>query len=213
VRELLRYATICLALPFMSGLYAARPFATDDASTVAHGIHELEFGCDFWSEQAALGLGFKHGITDRMDLGIGTGCVILPEQDNGFEGAELALKFAIIPDFIAASLTGSFGEAAYIINGVVTQTLGPLEIDGNFGYETTGISGGDGVVIYGLAAIFNTGPYAFGIEGRGDRDGLQSWLIGGRFTLVEGFAADIGIAGSFDEDAAMSATAGIHYEF
>lgn len=213
MRKLLRYATIGLMLPFMSGLYAARPFATDDAGTVEQSMHELEFGCDFWSHEAALGLGFKHGLTDRMDLGIGTECIIMPEQDNGFESAELSLKFALIPNVFAASLTGSFGEAAYILNGVVTQGLGPLEIDGNFGYETTGIAGGDGIVIYGLAVIINAGPYAFGVEGTGDKDGLHSWLVGGRYALVEGFAADFGIAGGFNEDAPMNATAGIHYEF
>ena len=194
-------------------LYGARPFATDDAGTVEEGVHELESGVDFWSEEAVLGLGFKHGLTDRMDLGVGFGYVIAPEEDEGFEGAELGVKFALIPDIFSASLTGTFGDEAYTITGIFTQGVGPLEIDGNIGYEATGLTGEDGTVIYALAVIFDVQPFAFGAEGAGDEDGLQYWLIGGRYALMNGFTVDAGITGGFEEDVDMSATAGIHYEF
>jgi hypothetical protein len=197
----------------LSGLYGARPFATDDAGTVELGVHELECGIDFWSEDAVFGLGFKHGLTERMDLGVGVSYVIAPEESNGFEIAELGVKFALIPDVFSASLTGSFGDAAYTLNGIITQGVGPLEVDGNFGYEATGISGEEGTIIYALAVIFNAESFAFGVEGAGDEDGLQSWLVGGRYSLLDGLALDAGIAGGFEEDADMNATAGVHYEF
>ena len=209
----LRCSILGLMMVLMNGLFAARPFATDDAGTVERSIHELEFGCDFWSDEAALGLGFKHGLTERMDLGVSISYIIVPEESNGFESAELGVKFALIPDVFAASLAGSFGEAAYTLNGILTQGLGPLEIDCNFGYETAGIIGEDGTIFYALALIFNLGASAFGVEGTGDKDGLQSWLIGCRYTLVDGFAADVGISGGSDDDALTTATAGIHYEF
>jgi hypothetical protein len=213
VQEMKLCVIIGVMLVCVSGLHGARPFATDDAGTVEQGIHELEFGCDFWSKEAALGLGFKHGLTERMDLGVGLAYIIEPEEDNGFEGAELGVKFALIPDVLAASLAGGFGDAAYTINGIFTQTIGPLEIDGNFGYEATGITGEEGTIIYALAVILDAGAYAFGVEGMGNKDGLQAWLVGGRYTLVDGFAADIGVSGGFEEDVTMTATAGIHYEF
>lgn len=212
MNEAKRCVILGLVVFYASGLYAARPFSTDDAGTVERGVHELEFGCDFWSDEAALGVGFKHGLTDRMDLGVGFGHGIAPEEIAGFENAELCLKFAFIPDLFAASITGSFGHAAYVLNGIVTHNLGPIEIDGNFGYETGGIAGEDGTIIYALAFLFNIGSYAIGIEGAGDKDRLQTWLVGGRYALFDGLAVDAGISGGFEEDAALIAAAGIHYE-
>ena len=194
-------------------LYGARPFATDDAGTVEQSIHELEFGVDFWSEEAALELSFKHGLTDRLDLGLGFSYIIAPEENEGFENAEFGVKFALIPDVFSASLAGTFGDAAYTINCIVTQGLGPLEFDGNIGFETSGIGGEKGVVIYALALIFDATPFALGVESAGDKDGLQIWLAGGRYTLHDGLAVDAGIAGNFKGDANLSATIGIHYEF
>lgn len=207
------YMVICLVFMSASWLYGARPFTTDDAGTVAQGIHELELGGDFWSEEAALGLGFKHGLTERMDLGVGIGHTLAPEEDIGFGNAELGVKFAIIPDLFAFSVIGSFGREAYFLNGIITRSLGPVEIDANFGYETAFTTGEDDTVIYALAAILNAGSFAFGAEGAGDKDGLHSWLVGGRYTLLEGIAVDAGITGGFEEDAATTATAGIHCEF
>ncbi|KPK72477.1 hypothetical protein AMJ87_04755 [candidate division WOR_3 bacterium SM23_60] len=91
--------------------------------------------------------------------------------------------------------------------------MGPLEIDGNLGYEATGISGEEGTIIYALAVIFNAEQFAFGVEGAGDKDGLRSWLMGGRYAILEGFAVDAGISGEFEDDAVSTLVAGIHYEF
>lgn len=197
----------------VSILYGARPFATDDAGTVQSGVYELESGVVFLSGNAALDLCFKHGITERMDIGIGMGYVIEPEESNGFQPAELGVKFALVPELLAASLTGSFGDASYVLNGIVTQHFGMLEIDGNLGYEATGIPGEEGSVVYGLAFIMTVEPFAFGAEGQGDEDGVQLWLGGGRYGVLEGFFVDCGISGGFEEDSDITATIGLHYEF
>ena len=197
----------------VSVLYGARPFATDDAGTVQKGMYELESGIAFLSDNAAVELGFKHGLTERMDIGFALGYVIEPEESDGFQSAELGLKFALIPDLLAMSLTGGFGDAAYVLNGVVTQHFGLLEIDGNLGYEATGIPSEEGTVVYGLALIMTIDPFAFGAEGQGDGDGVQSWLVGGRYAVLEGFLVDGGITGGFEEDADITATIGLHYEF
>ena len=204
---------ITITVLCFSGLHGARPFTTDDAGTVETGVHELEVGCHFWSEDVSFALGFKHGLTERMDLGVGFGYVMSPEENAGFVPAELGVKFALIPDVFSASLAGSFGDAVYAINGIVTQSFGALEIDGNFGYEATGTTDEVGTVIYALALILNAGQYAVGVEGGGDKDGLQAWLVGGRYASFKGFAVDAGISGGFEEDADMTATLGLHYEF
>ncbi len=204
---------MCILLLCLGFGYGARPFATDDAGIVTQGMHELEAGIDFWSEEASLGLGFKHGLTDRMDIGVGLGRTLAPEEAVEFENAELGMKFSIIPDFVAFSVSGSFGHEEYFLNGIITRCFGPVEFDANLGYETDFTGDEEGTVIYSLAAIFGGGSYAFGAEASGDKDGLGYWLVGGRYSFIEGFAVDAGIAGGFEDDAATTATAGIHYEF
>jgi hypothetical protein len=214
LREIKGCLFLLIAILWVGGLYGARPFSTDDAGTVEQSIYELELGLDFWSGEARPGLGFKHGLTDRMDLGVGLGYTMAPEEEAGFENAELGLKFVMIPHLFAVSITGSFGLEAYMLNGIVTRTFGPLEVDGNFGYETAGTASDvGGTITYALALIFDAGQYAIGIEGVGEKDGLQTWLVGGRYNLFDGFAADVGIYGGFGEDSEMAATIGIHYEF
>jgi hypothetical protein len=65
-------AWLC-ALAMCQSALAARPFETDDAGTVAPGTFESEFGSESWKDDAAFGIGLKHGLTERMDLGVSMG--------------------------------------------------------------------------------------------------------------------------------------------
>lgn len=203
---------VCFAL-WVGRIYAARPFATDDAGTVETGGYELEIGNDLWKEEGALGIGFKHGLTDRMDVGVGFGCSYLPKQPEGFSCAELCLKFLLVPDMVAASITGGFGDASYSINGIFTKMFGPMEINVNLGYEATGIDTVQGTPTYAMALIFGLGKSDIGAEFLGDREGLQNWLIGGRYKLLDGFMVDAGLSGGFNRGTENLATFGLHYEF
>ena len=170
-------------------------------------------GGDLWEDYAVLGLGFKHGLTDRMDVGVGFGYTFLPEDTTGLGGAEVCLKFALVPDLFAASFTGSLGDMPYALNAIITRNVGPAEVDFNVGYEATGMEGFDGLVTYALAIIYSTGSLALGAEAAGDEEDIQSWLAGISYTITPGFAIDGGITGGFQEESDLSATAGIHYEF
>jgi len=194
-------------------LFGARPFGTDDAGTVTPSGFELELGSDLWEDYAVLELGFKHGLTDRMDIGVGVGYTILPEDTNGFGNAEVCLKFALVPDLFAASFTGSLGDMPYSLNAIVTRNIGPAEVDVNVGYEATGMEGFEGMVFYTLAVIYNTGNLALGAEAGGDEDDIQTWLAGARYTILPGFAVDGGITGGFQDEDDLTATIGIHFEF
>jgi hypothetical protein len=197
----------------LSSLFAARPFNVDDAGTVAPGGFELELGGDVWEDYAILGLGFKHGLTDRMDIGVGFGYTILPDDTTGLGGAEVDLKFALVPDLFATSFTGSLGTMPYALNAIITRNFGPAEVDINVGYEATGIEGSEGTITYALAIIYSTGPIELGAEASGDEEDIQSWLAGARYAITNNFVVDGGIIGGFQEDSALSATLGIHYEF
>lgn len=195
------------------GLEAARPFATDDAGVVEAGRFELECGGDFWSDDISFGLGFKHGLSERSDIGIGFGYVLEPSEAEGLGGVELGFKFALVPDLFAASLTGELGSTAYTLNGIFTYSFEPVEIDANLGYEATGIAGQAGSVVYSLALIVGLDKLNVGAEVSGDDDGLGSWLAGGNYQVIEGVIVDCGVSGGFEEDAGNTATFGIHYEF
>lgn len=200
----------CIA---MGSLFGARPFNTDDAGTVVPSGFELELGSDFWKDDIVLNLGFKHGLTNRMDVGVGFGYTIIPEDSNGFGTAEVCFKFALVPDLFAASFTGSLGDMPYALNAIITRHVGPAEVDVNIGYEATGMEGLDGMVTYALAVFYSKGNFALGAEAAGDEDDIHTWLGGIRYSLSPGFAIDGGIAGGFQENDDLVATIGIHYEF
>ncbi len=193
--------------------FAARPFNTDDAGTVAPSGFELELGTDVWQDEAMLGLSLKHGLTNRMDVGLSLGYTMLPDSADGFENAEVGFKFAILPGLFSTSFTATLGDLDYVLYGIVTRVFGPLQIDINLGFMTTGLGGIDGDFMYRLAIIYNIEKFAFGVEAAGDQNAVQNWLSGVRYVVFHGFSIDGGVTGSFQEQRDILITAGIHYEF
>ena len=204
---------VIIVLINMIPLYSARPFATDDAGTVTQGEFELETGSEFWEDILNFGLGFKHGLTDRMDVGLGFGYTMRPENVKGLGPYEIAFKFVLLPEHAAVSMTGYPGDLAYDLNGIVTYCTGPIEVDMNLGYAATGIQDQEGDVIYGAALIIDLAPVDIGAEVSGFDGELDSWLIGGRYSILEGLAVDCGFAGGFDAASENIITVGLHYEF
>ncbi len=190
----------------IANLYGARPFGTDDAGTVAQNSYELEVGYDIWKEIGTFDLGFKHGLTEKMDIGIGFGFNIVSEPKNSFVPAELAFKYSLVPDFLAASFVAEIGGSAYALNGILTRGFGPIELDANLGYTT-----GDSSITYAGAFIYSIEKFAFGGEVLGDKK-AQNWLLGGRYTIKDGLMVDAGFASDFKFEA-KTATFGVHYEF
>lgn len=201
---LLKYINIFMVM--ICFVFGARPFGTDDAGTVASGAYELETGFDFWKEQGVLGIGFKHGITERMDIGIGFGFNVVSEPKNSFTISEFSFKWAIVPELFSTSFCAEIGGSSYNINSIFTRCLGPIEIDANFGFVT-----GDTSITYAGAVIYNLTNLTIGGEVCGDKES-QFWLFGGRYTVTEAFAIDAGFQSDFEFEGKM-VTAGIHYEF
>ncbi len=190
----------------VSLIFAARPFGTDDAGTVKSGGYELEAGYDLWEEDGFIGLGFKHGITERMDIGIALGFNLISEPKHSFVPAELGLKYALVPDMVAASFTAEIGSSSYTLNSILTRSFGPVEFDANLGYVT-----GDSSITYAGALIYNLNNLSFGGELLGDKE-TQNWLIGGRYAIKEGLMIDAGFTSDFDFKE-KTATVGLHFEF
>jgi len=200
--------SICWMAIMAANLYGARPFVTDDAGIVPSAGFELELGHEFWKNEGIFAVGFKHGLTEKMDIGIGFGYNLISGPKNSFSGSELCLKYCFIPDMLAASFSAGFDGSGYCLNGIFTRCFGALEADANFGYSTA-----DSSITFGLAFIYGLERLTFGLECAGDDDGLQNWLAGGKYHIVEDFAVDLGISGGFEEDIGNVATVGLHYEF
>jgi hypothetical protein len=192
---------------------AARPFATDDAGTVPAGGYELEAGYDWGEVEGMLGLGFKHGLTKKMDIGVEFGYTIETEPEDRFTPAELSLKFALIPDFLAVSFAHEFGDSVYTLNSSMTKTFGPVEVSANLGYEATGDEE-EGLTTYALSLILTVGNrFDIGSEILGDENDLQVLLFGMRYKISEGFNIDAGFSKGIGEDVEDLITIGLHYEF
>ncbi|GEM_PF-605651 len=205
----------CVVIGLMvwfSDAKGARPFATDDAGTVEANRYELEVSYEFGRAEGRLGLGFKHGLTQKMDIGVSFGYTVVSEPKNRLTAAELCLKYALIPDLFSTSLTNELGTSGYDINAILTKAFGPIETDANLGYSATGDTT-CGSISYALAVVAGFDKFDIGTEASGNKDGLQNWLIGGRYKLKEGVNLDIGISSTFKAPRVIIGTFGFHYEF
>jgi len=191
-------------------IFGARPFSTDDAGIVSPAGYEFEAGIDYRDASGALTLGFKHGLTGKMDLGVGFGYVALnpDEISNRFQPAEICLKYSFLPDLLAASMTFGFEANAYALNGILSRSRGKLSFNANLGAEASVPT-----VTYGVGLVYEvTGRLSAGVEAAGDRDGFNAWLVGGGYAAANWLTIDAGFAGDFDLGS-KSLTFGIHNEF
>ncbi|MFP4014488.1 MAG: hypothetical protein ACLFVQ_10410 [Chitinispirillaceae bacterium] len=192
--------------------HAARPFTVDDAGTVEKQGFEVEVASDFGKDAFDGGIGLKHGLTDRMDIGIGFGYTALPEIDAQHSPLEIGLKYALVPDFLSASLSGSFGEPGYAVNMIASKPLGIASLHLNLGLETQS-SVNDRAVTYGMAATFETGRITSGIEIAGADDSMNWWQIGAQVSVLEWLAVDLGLGGDFESEKSFTATSGVWIGF
>lgn len=208
-----------LVLPGQAG--AARPLTTDDAGTVEAGKFEMEAGYgheDFGASCRGLSLSLKHGITARMDLGVGTGWQFDP--DEGAEEVSLSLKWSLIPvkdKFPGFSVSAGFApsESEYFLNGIVTQPLGEkLSVHVNLGY-TVPEAYKDGVIFWGGAAEYavhekiNLVAEVIGEEDISDNnEDCRSWLIGANAAVMDFLTLDLGGGTKISDDPGWFITGG-----
>lgn len=209
---LLRYSFKLLLLLLPAAAFGFRPFITDDAGTVPPVTFELETAVDYWNDRATFGLSFKHGITERMDIGIAFGRCVLPQDESGYDPAELLLKFSLTPDQLAASFSGSFGNGCYSANVIYSQKLSLFEIDANFGFSTESTPS-DGFFTYALATILPVNQFSFGIEGGGTQASFDWWQTGVRYAFTPSIAIDAALGGTFSSERDLSASTGIFIAF
>lgn len=215
--------TVMLSLVFFifSEVNAARPLATDDAETVEPGIFEVELGYEFSKNKdqtQSLEFSLKHGLSERLDLSIAFPYEIAPEK--GLGKAEVEMKFSLLKEkssLPALSLTFAygFGTPEYTLNGIMTKGIGGLTVHLNLGYMTAGEAGKTGTTTYSGAIEYNIGErfvLAAEIVGKVDGERSSEGLVGGRFSISESLAIDLGIGKGFNSPE-WKTTLGLTYEF
>lgn len=208
-------------------VFGARPLSTDDAGVVDLGSYEVEFGYDFSNEDndvesRGLGLSIKHGLTERLDFGIGIPYDI--EPDNGLSNIEFAMKLAL---FSIKSLAGSFvlayspGDPEYTAVGILTAETGPLATHINLGYTTVPDSEEErGLTTYAVAVewpvsdkITLVSEVTGELQDNAGEDPLEA-LLGVSFLTFDAMSFDFGIGRGLNEESSeIKFTLGLTYGF
>lgn len=206
------FVSSIMVLSSLAVSFAARPFATDDAGTVEMGGFELETAANYWNVNADFGLCLKHGFTNRMDIGVGFGYVAFPEEMAQLSGLEVGLKYALVPDLLSASFSGSFGDPCYAVNLILSKSIGFICLHGNLGMEAAQAIK-DATLTYGVAAVFETGIVSSGVEIGGTHEELNWWQVGTQVAVAKWAAIDLGLGGDFESDVNLIATTGLWFSF
>ena len=211
-RSSILYLTLFLALLPLSLSQAFRPLVTDDAGTVPCNTFELELSGDNADNSGTMGLCFAHGITERMDLGVSIGRCIHPFHERGFFNAELGLKFALLPDLLSASFTGSFADPTYSSTLIFSRSMGAVSLHTNGGF--TAMANTDNVdLTYGLAAMYQIGRYSIGTEIAGTQHEVNWWQVAQLVSITRWLIIDIGLGGGFNTHSSLTITAGLFFAF
>jgi hypothetical protein len=194
--------------------WAARPLATDDAGTVEKGKFETEISfdhCQYRPDGSCQSPAFalKHGLTDRLDLGLGFSHATDKDADGnttgwGMSPLELGLKMSLLkeqgslPD-VSLSFGGETGGSEYGLNLILSRELGNFGLHYNLGYNSSGEAMIRGSISTSIAAEYTVaGKYRIcgelNSELADDRSQVigNSGLVGGsiNFSFV---AWDMGI--------------------
>jgi hypothetical protein len=148
---------------FLTNVYAARPFSTDDADTVDLGAVEIEYGYEYVDgdeKENNHALVFTAGILDNLDLALEVPYQFINRADDdgqtkskssGFSDIILITKLSIIRDqgtFPDTALSFAYktesgndekslgtGRPEYIITGIFSKEWESLALHANLGYS------------------------------------------------------------------------------
>jgi len=200
-----------------SVLLVAHPLSTDDIGIVNKTNYELEVGYDNCKSGDELrnhscGISLKHGITEKMDIGISFPYQIKPKPVEQFGTTTVGFKFLLIRDIFAFSVNNELGSKEYFINGIFSREISPLTFHFNFGYEASGDENIEGKIIYSSAVEYPLTKVDLVGEVIGEKIGLQNWLFGLRYKLGDVSAINCAYGNGF-KGTDEKITFGFHTEF
>jgi hypothetical protein len=207
---------LMLFLPIVVA-FAAHPLTTDDIGTVDVGKYELEAGYDNCKGEDVLrnhscGISLKHGITEKMDIGISLPYQIEPKPEEPFGTTTLGFKFLLVKDILALTVNNELGSPEYFLNGIFSREIQPVTVHTNIGYAVSGDENTEGEIIYSSAFEYPLEKIDLVGEVVAEKIGLQNWLVGLRYKLGEVTSLNCAYGNGFrntDEKIAF----GFHTEF
>ncbi|MFC1559677.1 hypothetical protein ACFLZ2_00645 [Candidatus Margulisiibacteriota bacterium] len=186
--------------------YAARPLATEDSGTVSVGEWEVETGLESEIDNTSsvtntLGIAFKTGINDSLDLGAE---ISSPSVDGEGGPGTTALKIKYrfndetdtLPSFaVGATVAGQPNnqDSVTTITAIATKNLNDLALHINLGSTSTGNTsetGYSGAIEYPVNDIITVVGEIVGASASGTSQ-LDA-LIGGRISITENMTIDGG---------------------
>lgn len=145
---------LMMVLASAAGLVqAARPLFTDDAGTVEKGKSETEISFDYCRNRQegscqTPAFFIKHGLTDRMDMGLGFSHSTDKDIDGntvgwGMSPLEVGFKLALLREKsnmpeISVSAGFETGMKEYGINLIFSRESGKIGLHYNLGYNSSG---------------------------------------------------------------------------
>ncbi len=212
-----KIAIMMVTLLMGSPLFAAHPLATDDAATVPVQGFELEIGYDNCipelGERTRTGcFSLKHGVSERVDIGIAIPYAIEPQLQERFGNALWGLKFNLLKDLFAVTVTNEMGGKHYLVNGILSRSYGRISGHFNAGYQTSGDPDIAGAALYRLAGVYEFERIDVVGEASHDDGEFIEWLGGLRYKMgkIGFFSLAAGRTWRGDGD---KASFGFHTEF
>ncbi len=215
MKKFFRYfVSCCFFVCICSFLFSAHPLTTDDAKTVDQSGYELELSYDYSkvtdSQEQSFGLSFKHGLTEKMDIGVSFPYLFEPKESFG--QASIGLKFSVVKDLLTFSITNPLGSSEYFLNSIFSYEISPVILHLNLGYQSTGQQDVEGSITYSSAFEWSIKKFDIVGEILGDKDGFQDYLLGFRYNFIDGVAFSFAYGNGFNEKR-EKITSGFHYEF
>jgi len=208
---------VLIVLLTAANIFAAYPLSTDDAGIVSVGRYELEAGYDNCKDENELinktcGISFKHGVTEKMDMGVSFPFLIEPSKEGRLGAAIMVVKFSIVKDIVSVTFSNELGEKDYFINTIYTKELPFFLCNFNLGYLSSGDDNEKGSSSYGFSLAHSFGKYETLGEIQGQEGGYGNWLLGLRRKINDRLFAAAGFSRTF-ESSSDKLSVGFHFEF
>ncbi|MEI8218397.1 MAG: hypothetical protein WCG51_05055, partial [Elusimicrobiota bacterium] len=192
VKKCAAMVAVVAATGGINGVYGAYPLATDDAGIVKTNFYELEAGYDNCRGENVLlnqscGISFKHGLTEKMDIGLSVPVQIDPVKEDRLGESALTLKFSLIREMLAFSFSNAFGEKDYFINAIFTKEFSSVIVNVNAGYLSTGDETVKGTGTHSVSLEIPIKRYEVVGEVQGQEGGIGNCLLGLRYRITDSF--------------------------
>lgn len=221
-KMLVMFSVVGLLFLPAAGAFASHPLTTDDAGVLGSGNYEVEVGYNnAFSENdirnITSGVSLKHGVTDKLDIGLSFPYQIDPVSNERFGEAALSLKFSLIKDLLALSYTNECGESSYALNAICSYEIKPFITHYNIGYLQSGDETINGITNYSVAIDYPLEKFdvvgeLLGKDDGGSQSGFVNWLVGLRYKLNERNIISGGFGKSF-KNTSNNVVLGYHLNF